>query len=230
MGLKATYSKMGMQHLDLRARAHVPGEGAARQGNLADRPEVGMGSGERKRVTFADEAEETREANVMRREELIADNIPDEVIDMEVDTEENMAEVVCRIKGRAVPRGRRKKWNEEVKKMEELIDIDKELGLTHPHISGRVCRETADHGILETIPGLIVDLACVRPDGKGWDVNEDTQYKEAKKKVLDKDGILLLGCTRHIPKGEKLRVGEHEKSWLVTRCDISSNAASNPVA
>ncbi len=48
---------------------YVPGEGAARH-QVADRPEVGTGPGERKRVRFEDEGEEVRHAKTMRREEL----------------------------------------------------------------------------------------------------------------------------------------------------------------
>ncbi len=75
---------------------YVPGEGAAREGNLADRPEVGTGTSERKRARELEPPEGPRMAKTLKMDEVGNEKEP---VDMEDDKDEDLAEAVCWVAG-----------------------------------------------------------------------------------------------------------------------------------
>ncbi len=181
---------------------YVPGEGAARRETSADRPEVGTGQGGQERARELDE-DEPRVAKTVRRGEL---EQGDEPVAMEDDNEEgDIADAICRVAGGAFPKdGRRRRWDEEVRKVEEAISIDKEAGILNPIMSQTTPCENAQHRILEATPGMMIYLTGSKEQEGGWDLSKDDHYCEAKRKVTNREGILLIDSARHIAKGEKL--------------------------
>ncbi len=120
---------------------------------------------------------------------------------MKDDNDEDLAEAVCRIAGGAVPGGmRRRRWNEEVQRMKEVMKIAEEVGIVYPHTSNRSLSLKSRHRVLEAVPGMLVDLAAKRASGAGWDLSNNYQYSEAKRRVKAREGMLLLECHRHVAK------------------------------
>ncbi len=70
-------------------------------------------------------------AKALKRDEVEHDAEP---IDLEDDKDEDLAEAVFSISGGAAPGGiRRRRWNEEVERLKEvMIIMDEEVGVLYP--------------------------------------------------------------------------------------------------
>ena len=127
---------------------------------------------------------------------------------IEVEEDADMGQVVYAIsadksvKGKfgEVRVGKRGKWDDDVRKMNDALAKEGfEHGIIEMYSPKRV---NAMAELMGVIPGMSLDLTGNDIDGKPWDFNNPEKRERAERMVREKRELLLLGsqCARHSVK------------------------------
>ncbi len=59
---------------------------------------------------------------------------------------------------------RRRKWNEEVQTMKEIVELDREVTIASKRTGCETNEQNAKHKSVQSVPGLILDLTGTKCD------------------------------------------------------------------
>ncbi len=94
--------------------------------------------------------------------------------------------------GGAFPKDRRRRsWDEEVRRMAEVVKLNKEAGILNARTPRRALRESARHRVREAVPGMVLDITGSRKGEGGWDLSNHDECDEAKRRVLVEADIIV---------------------------------------